>query len=150
MTIGIECGPTLAARMKSEVDWNPVLDTAIEDFNLGSRENAEFMLEAFLQWLSVFPARTKGDAFVMLKSDVDRVFHSLLLHTALYRDVCETYVGHFVDHSPVDGQEEFDARSALENTVNLLAEYYGEQLHPALKHWADMSTESAWRVSCKW
>jgi hypothetical protein len=122
----------MVRNMQEEVDFSPVLRTAVIDCGVASPVEALYALEAFLQWLSVVPAADDGDHYVMLKGDPDRVWHAAIMNTALYRHICTRYVGRFVDHSPSLGTP----RPAwILETVSLLEEYFGDDLHPVFREW---------------
>ena len=104
-------------------------------------------MDAFLQWFSVAPARDPGSTYVMLKSDVDRIFHAFVLNTRAYRELCEKFIGHFMDHNPIDGAV---SKESVESTIELLERHFGADLHPALRHWKELTHADAWRVSCHW
>ncbi|MBI4993958.1 hypothetical protein HZC33_03355 [Candidatus Wolfebacteria bacterium] len=138
-------GLELYKSMKYGFDFTPVLKTAVKECGINSIEDANDLLDAFLQWIAAMPAKKENTTYVMLKSDVDRIFHAFVLNTGLYRDFCETFFGHFIDHTPLEGQI---SKKWVDYTVNLLSELYGNQLHPALKIWEDLATNGAWEVSC--
>lgn len=59
-------------------DYSPVRRTLKAEFGIDDAA-ADGLLAAFLQWFSVIPSIRPGHTFVMLKTDVDRVFHSFIL-----------------------------------------------------------------------
>ena len=145
--VPVKPGSVMFERMKVEYNFDAVLRTAVEECGIDSESEAAYLLDAFLQWFSVIPARGKDAVYVMLKSDVDRIFHAFVLNTKSYREFCESYLGHFLDHTPVEGDV---AGNWVTYTVDLLKRHYGDELHPALQGWEDMVEAGSWRVSCKW
>lgn len=131
--------------VRSTFNFDPVIRTAVEECNVPTKEDAENLLDAFLQWVAAMPGKEEGQLYVMLKSDVDRIFHAFVLNTSLYRDFCDTYFAHFIDHTPLD---ERGSRPSVSYTVSLLQKTYGESLHPSLAEWAGLLDEDAWEVSC--
>ena len=138
-------GPPLYDAMVANFDYSPVLRTAVKECNVSDVEEAKDLLDAFLQWIAAMPGKEPGQTFVMLKCDVDRIFHSFVLNTRLYREFCDTFLAHFVDHTPI---EERGSRPAVEYTIQFLRETYGRNLHPKLAEWADVVDADAWEVSC--
>jgi hypothetical protein len=138
-------GVALYECIKSEFNFAPVLRTAIEECGIDSIDDAADSLDAFIQWIAALPAREEGSIYVMLKSDVDRIFHAFVLNTRLYREFCETYLGHFVDHTPFEGPI---SKRWVDYTINLLDGLYGTRLHPALSYWKELSEKEAYKVSC--
>ncbi|MCL3838018.1 hypothetical protein [Aeromicrobium duanguangcaii] len=121
-----------------------VIRTAVEDFAVPP-EDADAIYDAFLQWMASLPARPAGQRYVMLKSDVDRIFHAFILNTQSYREFCHRYLGRFVDHHPITGD---GARIDVENTVAVLESSFGANLSPFLRMWSRDLDAEAWTVSC--
>jgi hypothetical protein len=127
----LDVGRGMMRRMLEEVDFSSVLRTAVNDCGVPSPAHALDSLDAFLQWFSTIPLA--GDRpYVMLKGNPDRVWHACIINTALYRELCERYLGRFVDHHPsvASPSDEW----VLE-TVALLEEEFGADLHPAFRQW---------------
>ncbi|WP_314250641.1 hypothetical protein [Streptomyces sp. DSM 40907] len=64
------------------------------------RDKAERATDQALAFLA-----TVGTATVKMvpSDDVDGALHSFILHTADYREFCETYAGRFLEHNPRPG-----------------------------------------------
>lgn len=138
-------GLPLYEGMKAGFDYDPVVRTAVDECNVPDAATARYLLDAFLQWIAALPGKAEGQMYVMLKCDVDRIFHAFVLNSALYREFCNEYMKHFIDHNPLDGR---GSRRAVEYTVAYLGHTYGDRLHPELAKWAGMLDVNAWRVSC--
>lgn len=121
-----------------------VLRTAIEDFGVPVAD-ADMLFDGFLQWIAALTTRGPDEKYVMLKSDIDRIFHAFILNTRLYREFCDEHLGRFVDHHPVTGD---GVRPDVETTVRLLRAAYGDDLNPFLALWERDLAEDAWVVSC--
>jgi hypothetical protein len=135
----------LFQEMLKDAPREPVIRTATEDFGVPSDE-ANLIFDAFLQWMAALPARPHGQPYVMLKSDVDRIFHAFILNTAVYRGFCEKHLGIFIDHHPITGD---GARADVASTVDTLKKAYGDQLNPYLRLWERDLDAEAWVVSCR-
>jgi hypothetical protein len=134
----------LFADMVDDPARTAVIRTAVSDFGV-LEEEADLLFDAFLQWIAALPARPEGQRYVMLKSDVDRIFHAFILNTEAYREFCNRYLGRFVDHHPVTGD---GAQVDVENTVRVLRASYGSDLNPFLVSWERDLDADAWVVSC--
>jgi hypothetical protein len=129
----IVAGRSLYERIRCEVDFVPVLRTAVDDCGFANYREAAISLDAFLQWFSVIPA-VGAEPFVMQKGDVDRILHAAILHTRFYRSLCEHYLGRFVDHDPVQGTPPSEW---VKSTVAILRAHFGSDLHPQLASWVE-------------
>lgn len=141
-------GPDLSEKMLHECDFSTVIETATRDFGI-SHEKARELLHALLQWFSIIPELQPNDVYVMLRSDVDQIYHALILNTKVYRDFCKEYFGEFIDHNPLDGQvDALSFEKHVEFTIALLKKTYGEQLAAPLVDWIESWEKSTWEVSC--
>jgi hypothetical protein len=61
----------------------------------GWASEAIFEFRRYLGLRAVFPA-----PITMLSADIDEIWHTCLLHTRLYADLCEEAFGHFLHHDP--------------------------------------------------
>ena len=69
--------------MAAEVDFAGVLCTAVSDCRVATPARAFSALEGFLQWFATLAVIDKEDSLVMLRGDVDRIWHAALIHTAM-------------------------------------------------------------------
>ncbi|MDC8982555.1 hypothetical protein PR370_15805 [Mycobacterium marinum] len=137
----------LYEEMRADAPREAVLRTAVEELGV-QQADADLLFDGFLQWLAALPSHRASDTdnhYVMLKSDIDRIFHAFILNTSLYRDFCDKHLGHFVDHHPVIGDGD---RADVESTVRVLRACYGEDLNPFLVIWERSLDQEAWKVSC--
>jgi len=132
-------GPSLVDLLVQELDFTPVLRTAVIDCGVGSASAALDGLEAFLQWVSLTPLRAEVEHFVMLKGDADRVWHAAIINTTLYRKMCVDYLGGFLDHQP---SPDNPPRLWILETVGLLRAYFGADLHPIFARWEHGAAET--------
>jgi hypothetical protein len=109
---------------------------------------ANDLLEAFLQWVALVPTIKPDDTFVMLKSPVDKVFHAFILNTEFYQNFCARHFGFFVHHHPIDELLLKKLPGGVRDTMDLLEQTYGEELHPALSAWRSLVDTDAYVVSC--
>lgn len=122
----------LYQRMKSEMDFSPVLKTIMREMPETPREKIETWMDAFLQWFSLIPNTTVGEPIQMLKT-VDRVWHAFILNTKFYRQFCQTYIGCYVDHDPLDAEDgTLPKKAYAQNTLRLLEQHFGNEISPPL------------------
>jgi hypothetical protein len=90
-------------------------------------------LDAFLQWFSLVPQPKEGESLQMLKS-VDRIWHAFILNTKLYRAFYQKYIGFYVDHDPLDSEDESLPKAEYARfTLSLLEDEFGSEINPYLK-----------------
>jgi len=128
-------------------DFGPVRRTLIRDAHF-SPEKADDMIDAFCQWFSLVGSVEPGKVFVMLKGDIDEVFHAGVLNSAWYRGFCGTYLGEFIDHTPMDDDTFGKLDDAVLYTLAKLEATYGDSLHPALREWRHLVETANYEVSC--
>jgi hypothetical protein len=136
-------GNWLVRQIEAEVDFLPIVRTALLDLNVATPDRAMQAVDAFLQWFSMIPVSHRIEHYVMLRGDVDRLWHSMILHTGLYRDFCDRYIGRFVDHHSNLGCPR--ANWVLE-TVALIEGEFSAALHPFFLEWraiAQAATDDA-------
>jgi hypothetical protein len=110
-----------------------LLNTAVLDCGLRTLDEARRANVAFLQWF-VALSRCRGrQELVMLKGPVDRMWHSYILHTKLYRSICDQYLGVFLEHRPQPG---FPSDVRIQETVTRLSISFGSDLSPLLAAWS--------------
>lgn len=133
MTANVIQPLSLFQKMKEE-DLGPIIQNVCVEHGI-SQHQAEELLEAFLQWFSLIPSLTKGKALQMLAS-VDKIWHSMILHTKFYRTFCKKYIGYYVDHNPLDVKgNSLELKNEYANTtLTMLDESFGDQAHPELKN----------------
>lgn len=120
------CAHTLYLRMCNEVDFTPILETAVRECGVKTLERAEELLDAFLQWFSLIPETSSARPLQMLRS-VDRIWHAMVLHTAFYREFCDQFIGAFVDHNPLDVvRTSMEKQAYAKHTLALLTRSYGD------------------------
>jgi hypothetical protein len=132
-------GEALVRQLEEDVDFLPVVRTAVVDFGVAT-DRALPAVDAFLQWFSLIPISDRIEHYVMLRGDVDRVWHSMILNTVLYRDICNRYLGRFIDHQSNTGCPRVNW--VLE-TVALLEAEFGSSLHPAFLEWRALASRQA-------
>jgi hypothetical protein len=125
-------GAALVRLLESRVDFIPVVRTAVLDLGVTPAVRALDAVDAFLQWFSLVPISNRIGHYVMLRGDVDRIWHAMILNTALYRQVCRRYMGGFIDHHSNSGCPR--AGWVLE-TVSLLESEFEANLHQAFREW---------------
>jgi hypothetical protein len=125
-------GEKLVRLLELNVDFLPVVRTAVIDLGMPTPDRALYALDAFLQWFSVIPMSRRIEHYVMLRGDVDQMWHSMILNTALYRNICTRYIGRFIDHYSNLG---CPRASWVLDTVGLLAAEFRTALHPIFLEW---------------
>lgn len=109
-----------------------ILATALDDCGLPDREVAAQGLMAFSQWFFALADAGPGERLVMLKGPVDQMWHALILHTKLYRELCDRHLGFFLEHQPQPG---LPPRAWVADTLRILTRRYGGELHPYFDDW---------------
>lgn len=138
----------LVATMLS-ADFGSVFYTAKKDCGIPSDERAEELMVAFCQWFAVIPTLQPGDWHAVLESPVDNIFHAMILNTEVYEAFCNTHLGEFVHHTPIDGtREDLPLAQFVSDTLIRLETTYGADLAPDLKAWRGMFDSGNWQVSC--
>jgi hypothetical protein len=133
-------GKPLHAAMLHAFDYTPVIDTAVEHYGL-DRAAAESTLDGLLQWFSVIPFARRGQPVQMVES-IDKLWHSFILHTKLYREFCDRFFGRYLDHDPLDRNDlEMSKKQYARFTLSTLRAEFGADVHPAF---LDLTQ----RVSC--
>lgn len=114
-------------------DVQRVLATAVADCGLRDAHEAGRANVAFWQWFSTVATCRDHESLVMLKGSVDQVWHAYILHTRLYRSLCERYIGSFLEHQP---QAERPSDRQICETVERLYSRYVDDLSPLLATWS--------------
>ena len=68
----------------------------------------------FLVCKSLYPKR-----YILPSRQVDLVWHQLILHTELYRNLCTRHFGRFIDHRPLNTNPPFT------DTITTLEKHFG-------------------------
>jgi hypothetical protein len=121
----------LYERMKSENDFEPIIATAVRECNVPDSNTALSLLDAFLQWISIYPLMEEGKKLQMLRG-VDPIWHAFILNTRAYREFCEKYFGEYLDHDPTDVDEASGKDEYSNYTLYLLRQEFGNGVHPKL------------------
>ena len=122
---------TLYKRMKAW-DYSAIIETAMRECGVRTKEGARELLDAFLQWFSLIPETTSDHPLQMLRS-VDRIWHAMILNTKFYREFCNEFVGHFVDHNPLDVTDaDAPKKEYARHTLSRLRTVYGGRMSKAL------------------
>ena len=90
--------PSLA--MVNKVDIEPVVAYYCRKFNV-NRERALRAADEVKKWM-VLSALHPNDDFPMLAGDVDDFWHSAILYTPIYFQLCEALGGVYIHHVPCD------------------------------------------------
>jgi hypothetical protein len=105
--------------MKSENDFTSILKTSVKECGVRNFEHADKLLDAFLQWFSLIPSLKRNERLQMIR-EIDPIWHSFVLNTKFYRNFCEKYIGHFVDHDPTDVELEEGKQEYASFTLRML------------------------------
>jgi hypothetical protein len=117
-----------------------IVQFAVRDGYMPNVESARSALTGVLQWLAVHAVDEHADApFVMMKGDVDQMYHALLLNTRVYLHFCRDYIGFFIHHTPLDDLEAANVivEGGIDYTVMSLKSAFGPELSPALNQWVN-------------
>jgi hypothetical protein len=118
-----------------------LLITAIVDCGIRNLAEAERALHAFVQWFAVLPSASSNQPVVMVKGPVDRMWHAIILHTSTYTQLCDRFLGYYLDHEP---RLDFPRDTWVRATVEILVKAYGTHLSPLLVAWSP-TTVAAWQ-----
>jgi hypothetical protein len=130
-------------------DFSSVYYTAVKDCGVPNEQRAQELMVALFQWFAVIPSLKKGEWHAVLESDVDQIFHALILNTKVYLDFCFKHLGEFVHHTPLDGtRSDLPLEKIVSDTIFRLEKAYGSDLAPDLREWRRKFDEGTWAVSC--
>ncbi|MFI1528620.1 hypothetical protein [Streptomyces griseus] len=83
---------------------DPELFSSIVDFTVLHFGHDKAKAERATDQALAFTATVATATVKMVPSDdVDDAFHAFILHTAAYREFCDTYAGRFLEHNPRPG-----------------------------------------------
>jgi hypothetical protein len=126
-------GGRLVAALAADLPRERLIRTSLVDCGIGSAGEAQRAFDAFCQWFAAVPLIPEGSHHVMLKGSVDRMWHAVILNTNMYRTLCETYLGFFLDHHPRD---DYPPQPWIQETVYTLVLAHGSGLSPLLSAWS--------------
>jgi len=126
-------GGRLVAALAADLPRERLIRTSLVDCGIGSAAEAQRAFDAFCQWFAAVPLIPEGSHHVMLKGSVDRMWHAVILNTNMYRTLCETYLGFFLDHHPRD---DYPPQPWIQETVYTLVLAHGSGLSPLLSAWS--------------
>lgn len=141
-------GKPLYNRMKAEFDFGQILWTMARYNQNMSKEEAERLLDAFLQWVSIVPLKEDGAYVTMFQTPVEEAFHCFVLNTRLYKKFCEEFLGFFFHHDPLVQEPGEAIVRAAQFTVEKLEEHFGKDLNPELKKWREQFDAGTYTVAC--
>ncbi|WP_421787909.1 hypothetical protein [Hyphobacterium sp.] len=113
-----------------------------------SKERADELLDAFLQWISLSPMNTKDRWITMFKTDVEEAFHCFVLNTRLYKEFCARYLNFFFHHDPLIEESGPEIEEAARFTVESLEDTFGPSLNPELRRWRTLFDSGEYEVAC--
>ncbi len=125
-------GRPLRDQMRCAFDYAPVIDTAVQHYGL-DRAAAADLFDGLLQWLSAIPFARPGQPIQQVEA-IDRLWHTFVLNTNLYRRFCDRFFGRYIDHDPLDRQfAELSKKQYARLTLATLEAEFGAELHPAFR-----------------
>lgn len=141
-------GRELYAAMKSEFDYSQITWTMLR-YNEGmTQTEAERLLDAFLQWISLAPLNSKDRFITMFKTPVEEAFHNFVLNTRLYRQFCDQFLPFFFHHDPIVSEAREDVHEWAKYTVELMEAEFGDDLSPELTLWRTQFDNGTYHVAC--
>lgn len=141
-------GRKLYAAMKSDFDYSQILWTMQRYNPEMTRSNAEGLLDAFLQWISLAPLNTRDRFITMFQTPVEEAFHCFVLNTRLYKGFCDKFLPFFFHHDPIVSEAKEDVHEWANYTVNLMESEFGAELNPELKLWREQFDSGTYHVAC--
>lgn len=141
-------GKPLYYEMKAEFDYSQITWTMLRYNEEMTEEEAERLLDAFLQWISLTPLYT-GDRFItMFQTPVEEAFHCFVLNTRLYKEFCGRFLGFFFHHDPLVDEEGPEVEASARYTIELLEQSFGIDLSPELQEWRRQFDAGTYKVAC--
>lgn len=144
----IVAGNSLYLRMKSEFDYSQILWTMKRYNEDMSAQEADGLLDAFLQWIALTPWNTEEKFVTMFQTPVEEAFHCFVLNTRLYSDFCHKFLGFFFHHDPLVEESGDEIAAMAKYTVELLESEYGGSLNENLKLWRVQFDSGDYKVAC--
>ncbi|MDE0269056.1 MAG: hypothetical protein OXI96_08515 [Acidimicrobiaceae bacterium] len=122
------------------IDTTPIFKVAERDYGI-KRAEAPQVMDALLQWMAAASADREDERYpqAMLDGDIDNMWHSFILNTKEYRNVCDEVFGEYFDHEPETAEDEdeddFQSKIQVKHMLQHLVDSYGVSLNPLLKQW---------------
>lgn len=117
--------------MKSENDFTQIIKTCLNECGVKNKKLAYNLLDAFLQWFALIPMLKQNEKLQMIR-EIDPIWHAMILNTKFYREFCNKYVGHYVDHDPTDVGIEEGKEEYARFTLKLLEQEYPTNINKYL------------------
>jgi hypothetical protein len=114
------------------VDVSSAVELMIREGWAENKAQANFRIDALLQWMAGLPFAGPENLYVVLSRDLDNAFHAFVLNTRFYEVFCRENFGFFVHHDPLD-RENFDEaklKAGIKHTLTFLSDVFGADLHP--------------------
>ena len=144
----VKSGKALYHNMRANFDFSLIRWT-IRRYNPKITEDqADAMIDAFLQWFALAPLNTPTRYVVMFNTPVEEAFHNFVLNTRLYGKFCEQFLGYFFHHDPLTQENGPEVEPLARYTVDLLQDTYGEELSPLLRDWIQQFHDGTYHVAC--
>ena len=109
-------------------DFSKVLSYYCARNNI-SEEQGQLILRELKRWLSICAA-FPGERFV-IGGEIDRLWHTFILHTVDYLNFCHTVCGFYINHAPgalsSAGEPVPASDQEFEKTLNAFRENFGEE-----------------------
>lgn len=143
-----KAGRVLYSEMKNDFDYSQI-NWTIRRYNSSiSESEADQMIDAFLQWISLTPLNTREIYMVMFKTPVEEAFHNFVLNTRIYKTFCDKFLGYFFHHDPMVQETGPEVERIAQYTVEMLEKTFGEQMNPLLKDWRRQFDDKSYHVAC--
>ena len=141
-------GRPLYVQMRKDFDYAQIIWT-IQRYNPEiTRDRAESLLDAFLQWVSLVPLNRDGKFITMFQSPVEEAFHCFVLNTRLYASFCERFFGFFFHYDPLVEESGPEIEEAARFTLDTLESQFGDELHEELRQWRCDFDAGTYKVAC--
>jgi hypothetical protein len=141
-------GRSLYEEMIKDFDYSQINWTIRRYNNSISETDANQMIDAFLQWISLTPFNTREIYMVMFKTPVEEAFHNFVLNTRIYQVFCQKFLGYFFHHDPMVQETGPEVERIAKYTVEMLEKTFGADLNPLLKEWRQQFDEGTYHVAC--
>lgn len=143
-----KAGKTLYNEMINDFDYSTINWTIRRYNDSISEEDANQMIDAFLQWISLTPINNRELYMVMFKTPVEETFHNFVLNTRIYQVFCDKFLGYFFHHDPMIQETGPEVERVAKYTVEMLEKTFESELNPLLKDWRRQLDDGTYHIAC--
>lgn len=102
--IPIQANPyDILAHIATWPHWPTIQRVAEKEYNVSAEEWAKLLPEYQKFFVLIILGHT---GIGLYSNEIDQLWHAHILHTSLYAEFCQQYIGKFVDHTPLLGDDD--------------------------------------------